>query len=248
MFKKATKSRVFQDVVDQVQQAILDGQLKAGDRLPAEREMVEMFQTSRGTLREALRVLEHKGLIEIRLGVAGGAMVKAIDTEQVSESLALLMRTQAIPLDDLAEFREGVEGNVSALAARRATPEDGEDLRRLMDEARHFYEQGVEAWQSFVRVDRRIHMTLARISRNAIYAFVLKSVHDNIPPYYERYLQSSTTVLEENYRDLCDLTAAVQAGDAAAARRAAQAHVRRFHRYMLAVEHRITEKSPRPSR
>jgi len=246
MFKKATKSRVFQDVVDQVQEAILSGRLRAGDRLPAEREMVDMFQTSRGTLREALRVLENKGLIEIRLGVAGGAVVRAIGTDRVSESLALLIRTQAVPLDELAEFREGVEGNVAALAARRATAEDGAHLRELMAEARAFYEQGVEAWEAFVGVDRRIHSAIARISRNAIYAFVLQSVHDNIPPYYERYLQSSASVLAENYQDLCALTAAIEAGDPAAARRAAQTHVRRFHRYMLAVESPPTTNDPRP--
>ena len=72
MFRAAKQSRIFQDIVDQIQEAILDGRFKAGDMLPSERELKEMFQTSRGTLREALRVLEQKGLIEIKLGVGGG--------------------------------------------------------------------------------------------------------------------------------------------------------------------------------
>jgi DNA-binding FadR family transcriptional regulator len=70
MFKRAKQNRVFQDVVDQIQDAILSGKLPPGSKLPAERDLKEMFNTSRGTLREALRVLEQKGLIEIKLGVS----------------------------------------------------------------------------------------------------------------------------------------------------------------------------------
>ena len=87
MFKKAKQNRVFQDVVEQIQDAIIKGKLKPGARLPAERELKDLFNTSRGTLREALRVLEQKGLIEIKLGVSGGAIVKRIDAEPIVESL-----------------------------------------------------------------------------------------------------------------------------------------------------------------
>ena len=65
LFRVARQNRIFRDVVEQIQEAIIQGRLKVGDRLPAERELKEMLQTSRGTLREALRVLEQKGLIEI---------------------------------------------------------------------------------------------------------------------------------------------------------------------------------------
>lgn len=58
MFQEARQNRTFQNVIDQIQEAILQGRLKAGDKLPPERELKEMFNTSRGTLREALRVLE----------------------------------------------------------------------------------------------------------------------------------------------------------------------------------------------
>lgn len=62
MFQAAKQTKIFQDVVEQIQEAILDGRLKAVDMLPAERELKQMFNISRGTLREALRVLEQKGL------------------------------------------------------------------------------------------------------------------------------------------------------------------------------------------
>ena len=104
MFRQAEQNRIFQDVIDQIQEAILQSRLKAGDKLPAERELKEMFKTSRGTLRETLRVLERKALITIKTGVSGRAIVKAVTTHQVSENLALLMRYQRVSLRNLAEF------------------------------------------------------------------------------------------------------------------------------------------------
>ncbi len=72
MFQTARSTKVFQDVVAQIEEAILSGRIPAGETLPSERELKAMFGVSRPTLREALRVLEEKGLIEIRLGTGGG--------------------------------------------------------------------------------------------------------------------------------------------------------------------------------
>ncbi|MBN2123894.1 MAG: FadR family transcriptional regulator, partial [Deltaproteobacteria bacterium] len=116
MFRKAKQNRIFEDVVEQIQEAVLEGRLEPGSKLPSERDLREMFNTSRGTLREALRVLEQKGLISIKTGVTGGAVVNALTTSKVSESLDLLIRYQKVSLSDLAEFREGVEGIVAGLA------------------------------------------------------------------------------------------------------------------------------------
>jgi DNA-binding FadR family transcriptional regulator len=104
MFKKTNQQRLFEDLVNQIEEAILDGRLKAGDKLPSQRDLVSMFQTSRGPLREALRVLEQKGLLEIKRGVRGGAVVKHPGTTPVSESLGLLIRHRKITLAELAEL------------------------------------------------------------------------------------------------------------------------------------------------
>ena len=93
LFRAAKQNRIFQDVVEQIQEAIIEGHLQVGDRLPAERELKEMLQTSRSTLREALRVLEQKGLIEIKLGMGGGAVVKAVTPDLMVDSLDLLIRS-----------------------------------------------------------------------------------------------------------------------------------------------------------
>jgi DNA-binding FadR family transcriptional regulator len=234
MFQTAKQTKVFQDVVEQIQGAIFDGRLKTGDMLPAERELKEMFSVSRGTLREALRVLEQKGLIEIKLGVGGGSVVKAVDTEQISESLGLLIQSQKVSLNHLAEFREDVEGIVAAHAAERGTRQQIQELNRLLNQARGCVEQGSSQRSAFIEIDKQIHMKLADITGNPIYTSVLHSIHENIHRYYDRFLSMERRELQENYQDLCDLVQAVENANSDQARRIAQNHVRRFNQYMQA--------------
>ena len=232
MFQTAKQTKVFQDVVAQIQEAILDGRLKTGDTLPSERQLKEMFNISRGTLREALRVLEQKGLIEIKLGVGGGSVVKDVNEDQVSESLALLIRSQKVSLNHLAEFREDVEGIIAAHAAKRCTEADISQLRELLKKARKCLDQGTSQRDAFIEIDKQIHMTLAAVSQNPIYISVLHSVHENIHRYYEKYLSMAERELNENYEDLCDLVDRVEKGQADEARELARDHVHRFNQYM----------------
>jgi len=215
MFQTAKQTKIFQDVVGQIQEAILDGRLKKGDTLPSERQLKEMFNISRGTLREALRVLEQKGLIEIKLGVGGGSVVKDVNADQISESLGLLIRSQKVSLNHLAEFREDVEGIVAARAAGRRSNTDILGLKELLAKARKYVEGGT-----------------SQIAENPIYISVLHSVHDNIHRYYDQFLPMDGPELQENYQDLCDLVKTVEKGQADNARRLARDHVHRFNQYM----------------
>ena len=232
MFQAAKQTKVFQDVVEQIQSAILDGRLKTGETLPSERQLKEMFNISRGTLREALRVLEQKGLIEIKLGVGGGSVVKDVNAEQVSESLGLLIQSQKVSLNHLAEFREDVEGIVAARATKRRTEADILQLKKLVEAARKCIDAGTSQRDAFIEIDKKIHMTLARVAENPIYISVLHSVHDNIHRYYDQYLSMDGPELHENYQDLQDLVDAVGNGQADNARRLARDHVHRFNQYM----------------
>lgn len=232
MFKAAKQNRIFQDVVEQIQETILAGRLKPGEMLPPERELKEMLQVSRGTLREALRVLEYKGLIEIKLGVGGGAVVQDVSYDQINESLALLIRYQKVSLQDLAEFRVGVEGRVSALAAARAMPADILRLKSLLATARRFAAKGSDFQKEFVEVDKKIHLTLAEISGNPVYISLHHTVHDNIDQYYESFLSMQQRELEENLADLGNIIDAVAKNEVDEARQLAEAHVLRFNHYM----------------
>lgn len=232
LFHKAKKNRIFQDIVEQIQTAILEGKLSAGDKLAPERELGDLFQTSRGTLREALRILEQKGLIEIRLGINGGAYVKDANAELMAENLTMLIRSHDVSLEHLAEFREGVEGTVASLAARRSTSADNRKLSTLIEEAAQIREKGMAGWNEFVQVDEKIHTEIARIAGNPLYTFVLESIHKNIHRYYNKFLVVGETELDENYQDLFLMVRAITDRDHVAATDMAVKHVRRFSSYM----------------
>jgi DNA-binding FadR family transcriptional regulator len=232
IFKKAKQNRIFQDVVEQVQEAIVSGKLKAGQQLPPERELKEQFNVSRGTLREALRVLEQKGLIEIKTGVAGGAIVRGVNTETVTESLALLIRFKKVSLKDLAEFRCGLEGDVAAIAARRAGTADVERLNALLQKAQAHLDAGTLEWDDFIRTDEEIHCAICEITGNPLFISVLATLYHNIHIYYESYLPMQESILRENHQDMVALVEAITNGNAARARAIAQEHVERFTQHM----------------
>jgi DNA-binding FadR family transcriptional regulator len=232
MFQTAKPIKIFQDVVSQIEDAILTGRIQTGQTLPSERELKDLFQISRGTLREALRVLEQKGLIEIRLGVGGGSVVRAVQADRVSESLGLLIRSQKVSLNHLAEFRESLEGSVAAQAAERRTADDVRRLQELLACACTGVKTGRQQRAAFLEADKQIHMAIAEITRNPIYVSILSSIHDNIHRYYDRFLSMNDRELRENYRDLRDLVAAIEKGAAADARRLAREHVQRFNGHM----------------
>jgi DNA-binding FadR family transcriptional regulator len=236
VFQKTSSSRIYQDVVDQIQRAILEGRFQPGDRLPPQRALMEMFQTSRSSIREALRVLEQKGLIAVKLGVNGGAVVQTADTTPVTDVLTLLMRQRQVSVDHLAEFRLSIEGDVAALAAERAAKDDIANLRRILAEA----EDHLKAWPArlpeFIQMDIRLHIALAEIVGNPVFTAVLRMVHETLLGLYEPFMYHRQEVLAENYQDLCALVAAVARGDQAEARRLARWHVTRFQSHIRAEQ------------
>ena len=216
----------------------MSGKLSPGERLPAERDLKDMFNTSRGTLREALRVLEQKGLIEIKLGVAGGAIVKPLDTEPMAESLALLIRSGQISLEHLAEFRIKIEGSLVALATERATPEDIQEMERLFAQAKAFFEQG--DWENFLKTDEAMHTYIGIMSGNPVFQFIQKSIHDNIHQYYQVYLPMNHERTLENLIDFQRIIEAMKIRDAVKASDIIMDHVKRF-------TEKMQEKSHQPS-
>jgi len=177
---------------------------------------------------------ENQAIITVRYYVGEDRERSLVKLQKkISENLALLIRFQQVSLEHLAEFREGVEGNVVALAAKRATPSDLRQLRLLLEEARHYKENGISHLDAFIRVDELLHQALARITQNPMYTSILQTLHENIHPYFENFLPREPHVIEENFSDLCEIVQAVENGDAQKARRLAQLHVRRFNQYMI---------------
>lgn len=232
MLKEIIQTRIPQFVVNQIQELILQGKVKAGERLPTEEQLSKIFNASRGSLREALRVLEQNGLIVVKPGAKGGVFVKALTTDQVSQSLGMLLRYQRVSLKDLIEFREGVEGVVAELAAKRAKTKDIRYLKGLLRKAETCFKEGGLQWNRFIQVDSQFHMALVHIVGNLVFESVLRTVYDNIQPY-DQTLPREEKLFKEYYRDLCEIVRAVEEKQPNRARLLAQDHIKRSTRFKV---------------
>src|SRR5262244_2987720 len=125
-------TRIYEEIVRQIKSMITEGRLKSGDQLPPERDLAEKFLVSRTSVREALRALESRGLIEIRAGE--GAFIRDISVETLIEPLALVILPHREAVGELFEARRLLEPAISALAARRATREELTEMERILEE------------------------------------------------------------------------------------------------------------------
>lgn len=125
-------TRIYEEIIRQVKQMIAEGRLTSGDQLPPERELAEKFLVSRTSVREALRALESLGLVEIRPGE--GTFIREISVEALVEPLALVMLSQREAVGELFEARRLLEPALAGLAATRATPEEIQEMERILDD------------------------------------------------------------------------------------------------------------------
>jgi DNA-binding FadR family transcriptional regulator len=174
IFRPAQVGRASEDVALQIEAAILSGQLKRGERLPSERQLQGVFQSSRGVIREALRALKQKGLIEIRKGAHGGASVKALELINASEPLALFLKQQQVPSQFLIEFRESMDRTITLLAIARGSDQD---KQALVEKAGHFetlLNQADPDMKTIAEIDREMNVALARMTGNPIFEMIMR--------------------------------------------------------------------------
>src|SRR3954453_15489360 len=166
-FDKVRRVRLFDDVLEQLREAILSGRIRPGERLPNERELCETFGVGRPTLREALRSLEAVGMIEVRTGKGGGSYAVTPSETPLGAALGSLVNLRGASLEDLAEFRVDFEGENAAWAARRADAGDISVLEATVAEARAaaLTPAGRGA---LARIDVRWHELLARATKNRL--------------------------------------------------------------------------------
>jgi GntR family transcriptional regulator, transcriptional repressor for pyruvate dehydrogenase complex len=163
LFKPVRRIRAYETMVDQVEMAIRNGALMPGDRLPSERELMTQFQLSRSTIREALRVLESKGLVRSRPGDQRGVEVLAFSTRPLSQSIHSLVQLERLTLPDLIFFRMLVEGTLAGLAARFRTENDLGTLRMSIENMRAAVRADSDA---FTQGDVAFHETISEIAGN----------------------------------------------------------------------------------
>lgn len=172
MYKPVRSDRLFEKVTFQIEQRILDGDLRAGDKLPSERDLSKQFQVSRLVVREALRVLANKGLVEVISG--RGAFVTDKTSIAAGRSLQLMIQHEGQGrILDLMQLREILEPAIAAQAALLITDEQ---LDRLHDCITSMDE--TEDPKVWIDADLCFHLTLAEATQNVILYQMINTVVD----------------------------------------------------------------------
>jgi DNA-binding FadR family transcriptional regulator len=171
LLSRVSVGRISEVIVDQIRLLIRSGQLTAGDRLPSERELCERFGVSRVTVREALRVLEANGLVDIRVGARGGAFVTAPSSRMVGEGIADLISLSSLSALEVTEARMVFE---LGLVCERATEEDIAALYEICDRSSAALDSGDYP----LTLSAEWHSRFARSSHNRAIALLAESLHD----------------------------------------------------------------------
>ncbi|PIE69996.1 MAG: GntR family transcriptional regulator [Deltaproteobacteria bacterium] len=176
VFMPAQVGRAGEDVALQIEAAILDGRIQPGESLPSERELQAQFQTGRGVIREALKSLKQKGLIETRKGTRGGAFVKQMDVALVSESLSLFLKQNPVDPSRLIEFRESLDRTIAQLAISRATQGEKDALVT----AAEAFETALGAKDvdqaTLGEMDRNLNIQFAKMTHNPLFEFIMRAM------------------------------------------------------------------------
>jgi DNA-binding FadR family transcriptional regulator len=176
LFIPAQVGRASEDVALQIEAAIMAQKIQPGERLPSERKLQEQFQTGRGVIREAIRALKQKGLIEIKKGAKGGAYIKQIDVSSGSESLALFLTQNQIDPDHVSEFRESVDRTITLLAVSRASESEKE---HLLEDAIRLKGMALEDdpdMEQLAELDRSMNLNLAKMAKNPVFDWIMNAV------------------------------------------------------------------------
>lgn len=173
MFTTVSLNRISQAIVEQIKALLRQGRLKPGDRLPSERELCERFGVSRVTVREALRVLEAGGLIEIHVGARGGAFITSPTSQQVSAGLADLLSLSPLTSSDVTEARQVFELGIVPLVVERATDEDIATLRAMVQTHRAALASG----DYTMSMSAALHIQIAACTHNPAIEMLVQSFH-----------------------------------------------------------------------
>lgn len=171
LFSRVSLGRISEVIVEQIRLLMRQGQLKPGDRLPPERDLCERFGVSRVTVREALRMLESSGLVEIRVGARGGAFVTIPSSNRVGEGLSDLLTLSVISAADVTEVRLILEVGIVPLVCERATEEDLAALEEICERS----EQALRDGEYTMDMSLEFHTRVAAATHNPALSMLVES-------------------------------------------------------------------------
>ena len=169
--------RLSDDIVERIETLILEGSLRPGERLPAERVLAEDFGVSRPSLREAIQKLVARGLLISRHG--GGTFVSDSLGSSFRDPMLELLENNPEAQRDLIEFRHTLEGACAYYAALRATDLDRQRLKAAFERVQDCYlQQGRVSRSEEGRADALFHLAIAEASHNAVLLHTIRSLFD----------------------------------------------------------------------
>lgn len=173
MFQTANRTlKISDQIIEQIRNAILSGRFKPGDKVASEKELMSEFGVSKATLREALRVLEGIGLVEIKKGIAGGVFIAEVDMRTTIHGIINFLHFKTVSIRDITMIRYLLEPPVAQIAALRIQPDDIVKLENMIME-------NSAVPHTVVSREIGFHRYLARMTENPILILVMDFI-DNI--------------------------------------------------------------------
>lgn len=209
-----------------IQGMITDGNYQIGDKFSSEKKLQKELKVSKTTIREALKIVESKGLIELSSGWDGGIFIKAAFSEKLSDHFEDLLKSNCISFDDLTEFRAKLEGKATLGASQKRTNGDIERLENLIEKAIHFSKNDIP---SLIQIDLKFHLEIALINSNPISTQLLYAIHKT-DSYVEKFFLIEPDIIIKTIDDLFTILLSLKNRNAKEAKRLAEKHVRDFHR------------------
>lgn len=217
---RSAAPRLSEQVLLQLRESIFSGRWGPGERLPNETQLAAELAAGRSTVREAIKSLEHAGVVHIRAGRGGGTYVAEPDYRQVGKVLGTLFQMRRFDLGELFQARRFIEPGVAACAAQLATPEDLADLRFLLDQA----EARLRVGEDVAGLNGHFHFAVARSTHNSLMLMLTASLLD----LNREATESGIKVYEQRGRSLeqhRELTDAITARNERAAREIMERHL-----------------------
>jgi GntR family transcriptional repressor for pyruvate dehydrogenase complex len=173
LYKTVSSNRMSEAIVEQIRGLIRSEQLRPGDRLPSERDLGERMGVSRVTVREAMRVLEAGGLIEIRVGARGGAIVTSPSSTKLGHGLADLISLSPLTAAEVTEARQVFELGIIPMVVTRATEQDITELRAMVAE----HQAALKRGEYNMQMSAAFHVRVAACTHNAAIEMLVHSFH-----------------------------------------------------------------------
>ncbi len=232
LLSKVSSGRISEVIVDQIRLLMRQGQLTAGDRLPPERELCERFGVSRVTVREALRVLEANGLVEIRVGARGGTYVTAPSSRLVGEGIADLITLATLSAVEVTEARLVFELGIVPLVCERATEADTAALYEICDRSH----AALEGDDFPLELSAEWHTRYAQSAHNRAITMLVESLHGPLLMSLERARDVAPLHGRRGVEEHRALVDAIVARDVARATELMSTHLTRTAERLAAVE------------